>query len=451
MRKNLPVLFVILAMMTAVQTVFAQRYTNEIFTSVQVTPSVVYGMNKEVLTGAPVMKNLTMDVYEPAGDVQTTRPLIIYMHTGSFLPPVINGNPTGSRYDSTVVEMCKQFARRGYVVAAMSYRLGWNPVSSDQDVRTGSLLQAVYRAMQDAKACVRYFREEATVNANPFRVDTSKIILGGQGTGGYIAMAYASVDKLSEINLSKFISNTTNMSYGFIAGQSYVLQPIWGDFDGYGGDTTYNYPNNHVGYNNRVQFVFNMGGALGDSSWLEAGDAPMVAFHVAGDPFALPSAAPRGAEGQRAVAAQHDHEGRRHDAGLDRIGSGRCWREREQEVVRGCGEDRVAVRRRCAGDSGHDQRHGGGDPEPGQCNGRDVPGQPGLVGMEDQGCGSQQLPAADSVLGDQPGRQRGLRDAVIGSSAGASVPPRQGRRAEPAPGRKSGRFFIGRLCGSARP
>ena len=273
-------------MMTAVQTVFAQRYTNEIFTSVQVTPSVVYGMNKEVLTGAPVMKNLTMDVYEPAGDVQTTRPLIIYMHTGSFLPPVINGNPTGSRYDSTVVEMCKQFARRGYVVAAMSYRLGWNPVSSDQDVRTGSLLQAVYRAMQDAKACVRYFREEATVNANPFRVDTSKIILGGQGTGGYIAMAYASVDKLSEINLSKFISNTTNMSYGFIAGQSYVLQPIWGDFDGYGGDTTYNYPNNHVGYNNRVQFVFNMGGALGDSSWLEAGDAPMVAFHVAGDPFA---------------------------------------------------------------------------------------------------------------------------------------------------------------------
>src|SRR5205085_7743869 len=32
--------------------------------------------------------------------------------------------------------------------------------------------------------------------------------------------------------------------------------------------------------------VFNMGGALGDSSWLEAGDVPMVCFHVPNDPFA---------------------------------------------------------------------------------------------------------------------------------------------------------------------
>jgi hypothetical protein len=264
----------------------SQRYLNEVFQNVQVTPNIVYGMNKEFLTGAPVMKNLTMNVYEPAGDVQSVRPLIIYIHTGSFLPTVINSNPTGLNTDSTVQEMCKQFARRGYVAAAVNYRLGWNPISSDQDVRTGSLLQAVYRAMQDMKACVRYFREEAILNGNPLRVDTNHIILGGQGTGGYIAMAYATVDKLSEINLPKFISNSTNPSYGFIQGQSYVIPQIWGDFDGYGGDTTYNYGFNHVGYNNKVHFVFNMGGALGDSSWMEPGDAPMVAFHVVGDPFA---------------------------------------------------------------------------------------------------------------------------------------------------------------------
>jgi hypothetical protein len=286
MRKFLPAMLSAFALLAIVQTASAQRYLNEVFQSVQVTPSVVYGMNKEVLTGAPVMKNLTMDVYEPAGDGQAERPLIIYMHTGSFLPPVINANPTGSRYDSTVVEMCKQFARRGYVVAAMSYRLGWNPVSSDQDVRTGSLLQAVYRAMQDAKACVRYFREEATVNGNPFRVDTANIILGGQGTGGYVAMGYATVDNVGELYLPKFISNSSNSSYGFVAGQSYVIPQIWGDWDGYGGDTTVNYPNNHVGYNNRVSFVFNMGGALGDSTWMSPGDAPLVAFHVTGDPFA---------------------------------------------------------------------------------------------------------------------------------------------------------------------
>ncbi|MFM8432978.1 MAG: T9SS type A sorting domain-containing protein [Bacteroidota bacterium] len=286
MRKTLPVLFVVALLASLSGEAIAQRYNSEVFTDVQITPSVRYGQNKELLTGAPVMKNLTMDVYEPFGDAQAVRPLIIYLHTGSFLPPVINSNPTGSRFDSTAVEMCKRFARRGYVAAAMSYRLGWNPVSADQDVRTGSLLQAVYRAMQDAKACVRYFYEEAAVNGNPFRVDTNNIILGGQGTGGYIAMAYATVDQLSEISLPKFLSNTSNPSYGFFAGQSYVIPQIWGDFDGYGGDTTLNYPFNHVGYSNRINFVFNMGGALGDSSWLEQGDVPMVAFHVIGDPFA---------------------------------------------------------------------------------------------------------------------------------------------------------------------
>ncbi|MFM7218519.1 MAG: T9SS type A sorting domain-containing protein [Bacteroidota bacterium] len=286
MRKSLPYLMLLVALVSYVQDISAQRYVNEVFTDVQITPSVRYAQNKEFLTGAPVLKNLNMDIYEPVGDVQTTRPLIIYMHTGSFLPPVINQNPTGSRFDSTAVEMCKRFARRGYVAAAMSYRMGWNPASADQDVRTGSLLQAVYRAMQDAKACVRYFYEEAAVNGNPFRVDTNNIILGGQGTGGYIALAYASVDKLSEISLPKFLSNSTNPSYGFVAGVSYVIPQIWGDFDGYGGDTTYNNPFNHVGYSNRISFVFNMGGAIGDSSWLEQGDVPMVAFHVVGDPFA---------------------------------------------------------------------------------------------------------------------------------------------------------------------
>ncbi|MFM2136280.1 MAG: hypothetical protein RL021_1680, partial [Bacteroidota bacterium] len=88
-------------MLATFQLATAQRYLTEVFSNVQVTPSVVYGQNKEVLTGAPVMKNLTMDIYEPAGDAQAVRPLIIYLHTGSFLPPVINSNPTGSRFDST--------------------------------------------------------------------------------------------------------------------------------------------------------------------------------------------------------------------------------------------------------------------------------------------------------------------------------------------------------------
>ena len=36
----------------------------------------------------------------------------------------------------------------------------------------------------------------------------------------------------------------------------------------------------------RVQAVVNAGGALADTSWLEAGDAPMITFQAVRDPFA---------------------------------------------------------------------------------------------------------------------------------------------------------------------
>lgn len=264
----------------------AQRYLSEVFSGVTVTHDTTYGNNITIFpTGTPTPQDLKMDVYEPTGDVEPLRPLIIYLHTGSFIPAVFNQNPTGGKMDSTAVEMSSQFAKRGYVVANADYRQGWVPTDPDQDVRTGTLLQAVYRAIQDAKVCVRFWYESAA-NGNPFRIDTNAIIIGGQGTGGYIALAYASLDKTSEIGLTKFLSNSDNATYGFQTGFSYVNQTLMGDFDGYGGVPQLNNPNNHVGYSNKISFVFNMGGAMGDSSWLEAGDVPMVAFHVPSDPFA---------------------------------------------------------------------------------------------------------------------------------------------------------------------
>lgn len=287
MKRNLLKLSLLGVAMFASQAMNAQRYLSEVFTDVTVTSNVVYGNNITIFpTGVPTAQDLKMDIYQPVGDPLAARPLIVYLHTGSFIPAVANQNPTGGKTDSTAVEMCKQFARRGYVVASATYRQGWVPTSPDQDVRTGTLLQAVYRAIQDAKVCVRYFYENAADSGNVWGVDTNNIILGGQGTGGYIAMAYATLDKPGEITLNKFLSSTNNATYGFQIGAPYVNQALLGDFDGYGGNAALNNPNNHVGYSSGIRFVFNMGGALGDSSWLEAGDAPMVAFHVLNDPFA---------------------------------------------------------------------------------------------------------------------------------------------------------------------
>jgi len=286
MKKTLLISFLATSLILGRNQSSAQsRYLDEVFQNVQVTSNVVYGENMSVLTGTPDTVPLIMDVYQPQDDWIAARPLIIYLHTGSFLPILINGTATGDMHDSATVEMCKEFARRGYTAVSMDYRVGWNPIGSTQDIRTGTLLQAVYRAIQDAKTCVRYFKMTVATQGNPWHIDTSKIILAGQGSGGYVTLAYATLDKPSEIALQKFIATATDPTYGFVAGQPYVNQSVMGDFGGLGGLPGFNIPN-WPGYSDKANFVVNMGGALGDISWMEAGDAPMVCFHVTNDPYA---------------------------------------------------------------------------------------------------------------------------------------------------------------------
>ncbi|HKL02451.1 MAG TPA: alpha/beta hydrolase, partial [Cryomorphaceae bacterium] len=167
---------------------------------------------------------IEMDIYTPpAEDEDSNRPLIVYIHTGNFLPPVINGGPGGSRKDSVVVNLCKQWAQKGYVVAALSYRLGWNPISENPDVRRGTLLQAVYRAIHDTQTAVRYMR--ATVSqGNPYGINPEQVALFGQGSGGYVAQAYATLDDYNnEIAIPKFIGGD---------GVPYVVEAIDGTIEG---------------------------------------------------------------------------------------------------------------------------------------------------------------------------------------------------------------------------
>jgi hypothetical protein len=256
--------------------VSAQRYLTEQFSSVAVE-NVQYGSNFSVLTGTPTLTALSMDVYTPVGDTETDRPLIIYAHTGSFLPRYLNNLPTGDKTDSATVEMCKRFAKKGYVVAAIGYRAGWNPLSASENTRKQTIIQAVYRSLQDTKTAVRYFRKSIAVDGNPYGIDGERIVLGGQGAGGYSVLAYATLQEVSEIQLLKFFNTETN--------QFMVDPDILGDFDGFGGIPTLN-QDNHPGYSNDISMVFSIGGALGDSSWLEPGEVPMCNVHAVHDPFA---------------------------------------------------------------------------------------------------------------------------------------------------------------------
>lgn len=271
MKRLLPLLMLLLFVGS---TLSAQRYLSEVFTGVDVTADVVYGGNVTIITGTPAADTLLCDVYTPQGDTASERPVVLISHTGSFLPVPLNGQATGYKDDSTVVELCTQLAKRGYTAVAYTYRLGWNPVGT-QEERTGTLLNAAYRGIQDTWTLVRFIRL-VYQNGNPYGVDTSKIIVGGVGTGGYMGLGAATLDKYAEINLAKFINPGT--------GTSYVDTAISGDIYG-----ELNRPinvGNHVGQTNKFHFAFNLGGALGDSTWLEAGDVPMVSFHGPSDPFA---------------------------------------------------------------------------------------------------------------------------------------------------------------------
>ena len=135
------------------------RYLNEVFTDVNVTTDVVYGTNVTVLPllqgSPPAAQPLVCDIYEPAGDTEVDRPLMIYIHTGNFLPQYLNGSAVGTKSDSVAVELCSRYAKMGYVVASIDYRLGWNPLAATQSERTYQLINAAYRGVQDARTqCV---------------------------------------------------------------------------------------------------------------------------------------------------------------------------------------------------------------------------------------------------------------------------------------------------------
>lgn len=282
MKKIYTSLFMCFVMLSAT----AQRYMTPQFSSVDVQTSVAYGVNATVLyysvLNEAVPEALVMDVYTPSGDTETNRPVILYFHTGNFLPFPQNQGTGGTRTDSTAVEICTRLAKLGYVVASCDYRLGWNPIAPTQEERVNTLINAAYRGVQDCRTAVRYFRKSVAESNNPFGIDPSRIAVWGQGTGGYITLAASGIDNYTDILLPKFTTSSgipmvLDFVNGDIYGTSVGVNPTNGDTLCYA---------NHVGYSSDFTVAVNMGGACGDISWIDATDNPIVSFQVPTDPFA---------------------------------------------------------------------------------------------------------------------------------------------------------------------
>lgn len=148
------------------------RYRDQVFTGVTVTHDQTYG---QAVSQTGVTTNLRYDLYEPTGDVASLRPLVIWVHGGSFAG--------GNENSLELVDQANHFARKGYVNASISYRL-----SATGCTRVDAVcVQSIVDATEDAQAAVRYFR----ANAETFRIDPDRIAIAGTSAGAITAMNVA--------------------------------------------------------------------------------------------------------------------------------------------------------------------------------------------------------------------------------------------------------------------
>jgi pimeloyl-ACP methyl ester carboxylesterase len=216
------------------------RYATEVFPNHTLTSNITYGANT---TFSGANNSLKLDFYEPTGDTELNRPLIIWVHGGSFLG--------GSKTDPDMTALSQRFARKGYACASIDYRLGFFPIDSANAVK------AVVRAVQDLKAAIRFFYKDKQTT-DTYHIDTNLIYVGGSSAGAITALHVAYLDDVCEI--SDYLSPATISQLGGLDGNS-----------------------GNPGFSTSVKGVINLCGALAKYSWLEAGDVPMVSIHGTAD------------------------------------------------------------------------------------------------------------------------------------------------------------------------
>ncbi len=212
------------------------RYETKGFTS-SLTSNIQYG---QTMNGATSM-NLMLDLYEPMGDTSTNRPLVIFIHGGGFFG--------GDKVDTWNTILCTNLAQRGYVVASINYRLTPDAEQSTLAKR----YQAMIKAIQDAKAAIRFFRK----NVDTYKIDTTQIFATGSSAGSFTALHLGYLEQ-SEVPTA------------------YV--PDWSLFDG-----SLEGNSGNPGYSTKVHGVMSNWGAIAELNYMKSGDVPVFCIHGTAD------------------------------------------------------------------------------------------------------------------------------------------------------------------------
>jgi dienelactone hydrolase len=144
------------------------RYRDPLFSNITVTRNLQYGTAPDA-QGTPVP--LMLDMYRPAGDTQKSRPALVWVHGGSF--------SGGDKTNVVPVDVANTFAKLGYVVVSINYRLLGSGCVGDP---SGCTVAAI-EAKRDAQAAVRWLR----ANAAAYGIDPTRIGIGGESAGAITA------------------------------------------------------------------------------------------------------------------------------------------------------------------------------------------------------------------------------------------------------------------------
>jgi poly(3-hydroxybutyrate) depolymerase len=232
MKRILFTLFTLL-LVNSIQAQCDGRYQQEIFDDVTVS-TVTYSD----------VTNLQVDIYEAIGDDESNRPLIILAHGGSFI--------AGTRTNPSMVSLGETFAKRGYVVASISYRL-----MSFFDLTSASgALNGVAEALSDGRAAVRYFRKTVE-EGNVYNIDPNQIYFGGNSAGGVMAI-HAAFMQESDITNAELITALNNN--GGIEGNS-----------------------GNEGYSSQVRGAISLAGGIADVNFITLDDAGTLLISCHGE------------------------------------------------------------------------------------------------------------------------------------------------------------------------
>jgi poly(3-hydroxybutyrate) depolymerase len=207
-----------------------QRYESELFPAYQLQSDIQYGQS---IKESGSVQNLMLDLYTAPGDTASHRAMVIFIHGGGF--------KSGDKVSNFGTLICSGLAKRGYVVASINYRLTATTATDSQH------FVAMIRAVQDAKAAVRFFRRYA----DAYGIDSTRIYVTGSSAGCITALHMAYLD---EGELPSYVD----------------LATVGGSLEGVSGNQ---------GYSSAVNAVVSNWGAIGDTAWIKPGDVPLYLVH----------------------------------------------------------------------------------------------------------------------------------------------------------------------------